>query len=109
VGRLAVSLLESAEKISGDARQPNASDPTVIVRLLTRCKTGTDEIIDESARRRPRPADRGGDLTHGGFPAVGDEMHRDQLRERELAPAELVQRGEEELRREPGGLALSAH
>jgi hypothetical protein len=104
-----MSLLESSEEISCDARQPNAPDPTVIVRLLARGKSGTDEVIDESARRRARPADRSRYLTDRRFSAVGDVVHRDQLREGQLAPAKLVQGGEQELRLERGRIALSGH
>ena len=97
-----MTLLETAEEISRDARQPNASDPPVVARLLACDKSGTDEIIHETTRRRARPADRGGDLTDGRFATIGNVVHRDELREGQLASTELLKGGQQELRRERG-------
>src|SRR5437867_8501329 len=83
---LAMALLETAQEVSRHACQPDAPDPPIVLRLLTCGKAGTDEVIDQAARRRARSADRGGDLTDRGVAAVGDVMHRHELGERQLAP-----------------------
>jgi hypothetical protein len=98
--RLAMPLLETAEKVSCDARQPNAPDPPVVARFLAYGESGTDEIIDKSAGGRPRSTDRRRDLTYGRFSAIGHVVHRDELREGQLAPTKLMQGGKKERRRE---------
>ena len=104
-----MALLETSEEVPREARQPHTPDPPVLARLLARDEPGTNEIVDESTRGGPRTTDRPGDLTDGRFSTIGDVMHGDELREGQLAPAQLVKGGQEELRRELGRLALPAH
>jgi hypothetical protein len=104
-----MAFLETGEEDFCDARQPNTPDAPVLARFLARGQPGTDKVVHEPTRRRPRPADRGCDLTHRGFSAVGDVMHRDELGERQLAPAEVVPGGVEKVGREPRRLTLARH
>jgi hypothetical protein len=104
-----MTFLEAAQELPGHACEPNALDAPIVVRLLARDEAGTDEVVDESTRRSPRSTDGVGDVTDRGLFTVGDEVHRDELSEGQLAPAQLVQRGKEELCREWGRVARSAH
>jgi hypothetical protein len=99
--RLAMSLLQAPEEISRDAGEPNPLHPPVIARFLAHDEAGADEVVNESARRRPGSADSSSNLTDRGFFAVGHVVHRDELRESQLAPSKLVQSGEEKIGREP--------
>lgn len=97
---LAMPLLKTGEEVPCDAREPDTLDPPVFARLLARDESGTDEVINQATRRRPRSADGRGDLTNGGFLVVGHVVHRDELREGQLAPTKLMQGGKKEGRRE---------
>jgi len=85
-----MTLLQTGEEISCDASEPNAPDTPVFSGFLACGKAGAHKIIDQATGRGPGTADRGRDLTDGGLPPVGDEVHRDQLREGQLAPPQLV-------------------
>ena len=97
---VAMSSLEAAQELPGHACEPNALDAPIVVRLLARDEAGMDEVVDEATRRSPRSTERVRDLTDRGLFTVGDEVHGDQLCKGQLAPAELVESGKEELCRE---------
>ena len=97
---VAMSSPEAAQELPGHAREPNALDAPIVVRLLARDEARTDQVVDESTRCSPRSTDSVGDVTDRGLFTVGDEVHRDELGEGQLAPAELVEGGQEELCRE---------
>lgn len=104
-----MALPETLEKDPCHARQSDVPHPPVLSRLLANGESCAYQVIEQATGRGPRPTDRTGDLSDGQLPAVGDVVHRDQLRERELAPTELMKRGEEELSRERRRLTLLGH
>lgn len=97
---------EERARLGGEA---DALHATIVGRLLAHGQTRTHEVLDQPAGRRTRAVDRRGDVADRGAGVLGEVVHRDELRERELAAPELAQRREQEVRRVRRPAFVSRH